>query len=176
MYQQALSGLTNLNTRWYNGTEYQVFGFEYHPGATGNVTWFVGSDKTWTLDGRAIGPNGNIGQRMIPLEPMSMVMNLGMADNFAPQNSSIHEYMPAFLRVDHIRIYQDPDDESITCDPPGYETTSYIRDHPKAYSNQNLTLWYVYPCLQKVKRKTVVMFPREDAGYHWPKNSYMHTC
>lgn len=153
MYQQALSGLTNLNTRWYNGTEYQVFGFEYHPGATGNVTWFIGSDKTWTLDGRAIGPNGNIGQRMIPMEPMSMVMNLGMADNFAPQNSSIHEYMPAFLRVDHIRIYQDPDDESITCDPPGYETTEYIRDHPKAYSNQNLTLWYVYSFLQKAKRK-----------------------
>lgn len=136
-----MSGLTNLNSRWYNGTEYQVFAFEYTPGATGQVTWFVGADKTWTLDGRAIGPNGNIGQRMIPLEPMSLVMNLGMADNFAPQNHTIRQYMPAFLQFDYIRIYQDPDDISVTCDPPGYETTDYIQQHFKAYDNHNLTSW-----------------------------------
>ncbi|KAJ5666729.1 hypothetical protein N7462_011138 [Penicillium macrosclerotiorum] len=157
IYQQAMSGLTNLNSRWYNGTEYQNFAFEYTPGATGNVTWFVGADKTWTLDGRAIGPNGNVGQRMIPLEPMSVVMNLGMADNFAPQNHTIREYMPAYLRFDYIRIYQDPDDVSITCDPPGWETTGYIEAHRRAYDNHNLTTW-------------------ADAGYHWPKNSYMHGC
>ena len=135
-----MSGLSNLNSRWYNGTEYQIFAFEYTPGATGNVTWFIGADKTWTLDARAIGPNGNIGQRMIPLEPMSMVMNLGMADNFAPQNKSIREYMPAYLRFDYIRIYQDGDGE-LTCDPEGYETTGYIANHPEAYNNPNLTHW-----------------------------------
>lgn len=141
VYQQAMSGLTNLNSRWYNGTEYQIFAFEYTPGAKGNVTWFVGADKTWTLDGRAIGPNGNIGQRMIPLEPMSMVMNLGMADNFAPQNHTIRQYMPAYLRFDYVRIYQDPDEISVTCDPPGYETTNYINEHRRAYDNHNLTNW-----------------------------------
>ena len=142
-YQQAMSGLSNLNSRWYNGTEYQKFAFEYHPGDKGNVTWFIGADKTWTMDARSIGPNGNIGQRMIPLEPMSMVLNLGMADNFAPQNHSIREFMPAYLRVDYVRIYQDPDDDdsTITCDPPGWETTKYIEDHPKAYMNHNLTSW-----------------------------------
>ncbi|EPS28235.1 putative cell-wall beta-1,6-glucan active enzyme [Penicillium oxalicum 114-2] len=157
IYQQAMSGMSTLNSRWYNGTEYQTFGFEYHPGATGNVTWFIGENKTWTLDGRAIGPNGNVGQRMIPLEPMSMIMNLGMADNFAPQNKSIREYMPAYLRFDYVRIYQDPDDISVTCDPPGYETTSYIKEHLKAYENHNLTTW-------------------ADTGYNWPKNSYMNDC
>jgi beta-glucanase (GH16 family) len=145
VYQQAMSGLSNLNSRWYNGTEYQIYAFEYAPGDKGNVTWFIGPDKTWTLDARAIGPNGNIGQRMIPLEPMSMVMNLGMADNFAPQNKSIREYMPAFLHVDYVRIYQDPDDVSVTCDPPGWETTEYIETHRKAYDNANLTTWYVNP-------------------------------
>lgn len=144
VYQQAMSGLTNLNTHWFNGTEYQEYAFEYQPGADGQVTWFVGADKTWTLDGRSIGPNGNIGQRMVPLEPMSLVMNLGMADNFAPQNKSIREYMPAYLRFDYVRIYQDPDHISVTCDPPGYETTAYIEAHKKAYLNQNLTSWYVF--------------------------------
>ncbi|KAJ5646022.1 hypothetical protein N7490_002394 [Penicillium lividum] len=156
-YQQALSGLSNMNHRWYNGTEYQIFAFEYTPGDKGDVTWFIGSEKTWTIDARAIGPNGNIGQRPIPLEPMSIILNLGMADNFAPQNHTIRQYMPAYLRVDYIRIYQDPDDLSITCDPPGYETTQYIKDHQRAYDNRNLTSWV-------------------DAGFKWPKNSYMDTC
>ncbi|OJJ76368.1 hypothetical protein ASPBRDRAFT_51991 [Aspergillus brasiliensis CBS 101740] len=157
-YQQAMSGLTNLNNRWYNGTEYQVFAFEYTPGAVGNVTWFVGQDKTWTLDGRAIGPNGNVGQRMIPMEPMSIVMNLGMAWSFAPINDTIRDIMPGIMRFDYIRIYQDPDNISITCDPPGYETTEYIATHAEAYNNNNVTT-----C-------------RDAAGYDWPTNSLMHGC
>lgn len=138
-----MSGLTYLNNNWYNGKAYQTFAFEYTPGATGEVTWFVGQNKTWTLDGRAIGPNGNIGQRMIPLEPLALVMNLGMAESFAGINDTIHNYMPGVMRFDYVRIYQDPDNISVTCDPPGYETTSYIEKHPLAYNNPNKTTWYV---------------------------------
>ncbi|KAI9042891.1 SKN1/KRE6 family beta-glucan synthesis-associated protein [Aspergillus affinis] len=156
-FQQAMSGLTNLNNDWYNGSAYQSYAFEYTPGAEGNVTWFVGADKTWTLDGRAIGPNGNIGQRTIPMEPLAVVMNLGMALSFAAINDSIKSYMPGYMRFDYIRIYQDPDEVSVTCDPPGYETTDYIKEHPNAYNNVNKTTW-------------------ADAGYDWPKNSFMHGC
>ncbi|KAE8348494.1 beta-glucan synthesis-associated protein-domain-containing protein [Aspergillus coremiiformis] len=156
-YQQAMSGLTNLNNDWYNGSEYQVYAFEYTPGAVGNVTWFVGQDKTWTLDGRALGPNGNVGQRMIPLEPMSIIMNLGMAYSFAPVDDVIRKFLPGFMRFDYIRIYQDPDNISLTCDPPGYETTEYIAKHPNAYQNINKTTW-------------------SAAGYEWPKNSFVHGC
>ncbi|KAL4893043.1 beta-glucan synthesis-associated [Aspergillus ambiguus] len=156
-YQQAISGVTNLNNDWYNGSAYQTYSFEYSPGSTGQVTWFVGADKTWTLDGRAVGPNGNIGQRMIPREPMSIVMNLGMSHSFAGINDTIREYMPGFMRFDYVRIYQDPDQESVTCDPPGFETTEYIAKHPKAYKNANKTTW-------------------DSTGYEWPKNSFMHEC
>ncbi|KAI9368592.1 beta-glucan synthesis-associated protein-domain-containing protein [Aspergillus egyptiacus] len=156
-YQQAMSGLTNLNNNWYDGKEYQLYAFEYTPGADGDVTWFVGREKTWTLDGRAIGPNGNVGQRVIPLEPLAMVMNLGMAWNFAGIDDDITSYMPAYLRFDYIRIYQDPDEISVTCDPPGFETTEYIANHPVAYQNLNKTTW-------------------EEAGYDWPKNTFMHEC
>ncbi|XHG02224.1 hypothetical protein AWENTII_005579 [Aspergillus wentii] len=156
-YQQAMSGLTNLNNDWYDGNEYQVYAFEYSPGGDGSVTWFVGDDKTWTLDGRAIGPNGNVGQRVIPMEPLSIVMNLGMATSFAPINESIANLMPGFMRFDYIRIYQDPDNISVTCDPPGYETTDYIAKHGEAYNNVNKTTWH-------------------SAGYDWPQNSFMHQC
>jgi beta-glucanase (GH16 family) len=140
-----MSSVTNLNNDWYNGHEYQTYAFEYTPGADGQVTWFVGPEKTWTLDGRAIGPNGNVGQRVIPVEPLAIVMNLGMAWNFAPIQPGIENHMPAFMRFDYIRIYQDPDEVSVTCDPPGYETTEYIAKHPNAYRNINKTTWYGYP-------------------------------
>lgn len=144
-YQQAMSALTKLNNKWYDGNEYQVYAFEYTPGADGDLTWFVGQDKTWTVDARSIGPNGNVGQRVIPTEPLSIVMNFGMSNSFSSINmTAIGKLLPATMRVDYIRIYQDPDENLMTCDPPGYETTEYIKNHPEAYSNPNLTHWYVY--------------------------------
>lgn len=141
-YQQALSGLTNLNNQWYDGNAYQKYAFEYAPGATGNVTWFVGDQKTWTIDGRAVGPNGNIGQRVMPMEPMSVIVNFGMSDTFAPLNmTGLAPLLPATMRIDYIRIYQDPDNFMVTCDPVGYETTGYIQDHIDVYSNPNVTQW-----------------------------------
>ncbi len=45
--------------------------------------------------------------------------------------ANLAELMPATMRFDYIRIYQDPGSESVTCDPDGYPTTSYIRNHPE---------------------------------------------
>ena len=146
-FQQALSGVTNLNNNWYNGKAYQTYGYEYTPGDTGNVVWYVGDEKTWKLDARAVGPNGNIGQRVIPLEPMALVMNFGLSMNFAVLNlTGLAPLMPATMRFDYVRLYQDPNSESITCDPPGYETTDYISRHMDSYANANKTLWYDFQC------------------------------
>ena len=146
-FQQAVSGITNLNNDWYDGNEYQVYAFEYEPGADSYVTWFVGADKTWKLDGRALGPNGNIGQRIIPNEPMALIMNLGMSDSFVSLNmTGLAPLLPATMRFDYVRVYQDPESKSVTCDPEGMETTGYIEEHLEAYMNPNLTLWYVPFC------------------------------
>ena len=143
-FQQAASGLTNLNNDWYDGKQYQIYAFEYNPGSSGDVTWFVGQDPSWKLDARSVGPNGNVGQRVIPQEPMSMVMNFGMSTGFSSLNlTGIAPLLPATMRFDYVRIYQDPGSESVTCDPDGYETTSYINEHIEAYTNPNLTRWYV---------------------------------
>jgi len=142
VFQQAISGVSNLNNDWYDGNAYQSYAFEYAPGGDGYASWYVGKDETWTLDGRAIGPNGNIGQRVLPQEPMSLVVNFGMSNGFAFLNmTGLGALMPATMRVDYIRIYQDEDDQIMTCDPPGYPTTEYIARHPGPYHNPNLTLW-----------------------------------
>lgn len=141
VYQQAVSSLSNLNNNWYDGKAYQSYGFEYEPGANGYITWYVGDDPTWKLVGNAVGPNGNIGQRVIPQEPMSIVANFGMSNSFSAINlTAIGGLLPATMRLDYIRIYQSSGDE-MTCDPVGYPTTQYIASHPAPYANNNLTEW-----------------------------------
>ncbi len=142
-FQQAVSAVTTLNNEWYDGNAYQTYGFDYVPGPEGQVAWYVGPDRTWTVTGQSMGPNGNIGQRTIPEEPMTVIINFGMSPSFSAINwTAIGQLLPATMRIDYIRIYQD-DDGELTCDPEGYPTTQYIADHPEAYNNPNKTHWYV---------------------------------
>ena len=157
-FQQAVSTTTTLNNSWYDGMQYQKYAFEYAPGAGEDayIQWYVGDDEMMKFDARAIGPNGNVGQRLISEEPMSMVINLGISENWVNIDyAALH--FPTIMRIDYVRIYQKEGEELMTCDPPGYETTQYIKDHPAAYNNPNFTHW-------------------EDAGYEWPKNTLMNDC
>lgn len=157
-YQQALSAVTWLNNDWYDGKGYQTYGFEYTPGASGDITWFVGDQYTYRMDHRAIRPNGNIGQRVVPEEPLTIIMNFGMSNSFAQVFlPNLAQLMPATMRFDYIRIYQEEGSQSVTCDPPGYPTTQYIKNHNDVYQNPNKTLW-------------------KDTGYAWPKNSLVDSC
>jgi beta-glucanase (GH16 family) len=158
VFQQALSGLTNLNNDWYDGKAYQKYNFEYTPGGKGKITWSVGDVLSWALDYRSIGPNGNVGQRVIPTEPMSVIMNLGMSEGYSPVNlPELDKTFPATMRFDYVRIYQDPDSVSVTCDPPDYPTTPYINKHMDVYTNPNITTW-------------------ENTKYKWPKNTLVNDC
>ena len=161
-YQQAISGVTYLNNAWYDGNAYQTYAFEYRPGGAadgGYIAWLVGGRPSWTLDARAIGANGNVGPRLVPQEPLAMVVNFGMSDSFAAINTSgIAATLPATLRVDYVRVYQDPSvAHAVTCDPPGFPTTPYIARHARPYRDPNVTSW-------------------ADAGYSWPRNSLVHGC
>ena len=157
-YQQAVSTTSMLNNNWYDGQEYQKYAFEYTPGddESAAVTWFIGDQEMMRFDARAIGPNGNIGQRLISEEPMSMILNLGMSHSWVNVDFGSLKF-PTVLQIDYVRLYQPPDSQMVTCDPPGYETTDYIAQHLAAYNNPNLTHW-------------------TDAGYVWPQNQFMGGC
>lgn len=157
-YQQAVSTTTMLNNSWYDGQEYQKFAFEYEPGRDKNafVAWTVGDAEMMRFDARAVGPNGNIGQRLISEEPMSLILNLGISHSWTDVDFSALRF-PTVLQIDYVRWYQRPDAQMVTCDPPGYETTEYIKQHPNAYQNPNYTRW-------------------EDAGYTRPLNTLMDGC
>ncbi|KAK9451028.1 beta-glucanase, GH16 family [Limtongia smithiae] len=141
--QMAVSAVTALNTNWYQGVEYQSYGYEYEPGTDGYIQWKVGDTATFAMDAAALRPNGNIAQRPIPEEPMSIVLNFAISDNWAYIDWQEFHF-PLFMYVDYVRIYQKEGNETLTCDPEGYPTTDYISDHPKAYLDYNVTTWYVY--------------------------------
>ena len=173
-FQQALSGLTTLHSDWYDGKAYQSYGFDYSPGATGSVAFTLGGTKTWKTTGQSIRPNGNIGQRVLPEEPLSIILNLGMSPGFSAIDfAALRPLMPAALRVDYVRIYQDAAGE-LTCDPAGYATTPYIAAHPAPYANPNLTRWYAAFPRRALPRLTDAS--RHDTEHEQPRNAFMHAC
>ncbi|KAL5411093.1 hypothetical protein PMIN04_010379 [Paraphaeosphaeria minitans] len=157
-FQQAVSATTNLNLDWYDGKAYQRFSFEYVPGDKegSHITWKIGGETMFTLDGRALGPNGNIQARQISQEPMSLVLNLGMSNSWTWINWA-ELVFPTVLRVDYIRWYQKKGENMVTCDPPGFETTNYIKEHIRAYTDPNLTRW-------------------DQTGYGLPKHKLNSDC
>lgn len=160
-FQQAVSAVSTLNTTWYeignNAGNYQLYGFEYlHDNSKGHITWYVGQDATFTVQSYALGPNGNVGFRRISKEPMSLIMNMGLSNNWAYIDwPSIH--FPSTMQVDYVRIYQPPGNISMTCDPANFPTTNYINAHLNAYMNVNLTSW-------------------AGAGYKYPRNKLVNGC
>ncbi|KAF2760672.1 beta-glucan synthesis-associated [Pseudovirgaria hyperparasitica] len=157
-FQQAVSATSNLNNNWYDGKQYQKYAFEYVPGSgeSSYIAWYIGDDVTFKMNADAVRPNGNSGQRIVAEEPMSLVLNFGMSTNWAFIDWE-HLVFPAVMRVDYVRWYQPKGSQSVTCDPPGFETTEYIANHPEAYNNINKTLW-------------------SQTSYKWPKNTLMDGC
>lgn len=158
--QQAVSGTTTLNNDWYEKKglgQYINIGFEYLNGRDdGYLMWFIGDQPSLTVYSYALSPNGNVGWRDMPKEPMALVMNLGLSNSWDAISWPDLEF-PVTMSFDYIRIYQPPNKKNIGCDPDGYPTTSYILEHPKAYQDMNLTTW-------------------DDTGYGWPKNSLVDKC
>ncbi|CCK68517.1 beta-glucan synthesis-associated protein SKN1 KNAG_0B00690 [Huiozyma naganishii CBS 8797] len=160
-FQQAVSAVTSLNTSWYqfgpDAGSFQTFGLEYRNDDTdGYLQWSIGNKPTYTIHATTLHPNGNINWRQISKEPMSIVMNLGISNNWAYIDwRSI--FFPVTFSIDFIRIYQPTDATSLTCDPPDYPTYDYIQGHLLAYTNPNLTHW-------------------DQAGFSTPKNILTGKC
>lgn len=55
-----------------------------------------------------------------------LIVNLGMSRNFGYVDLD-HLTFPTTMKVDYIRIYQDPDNINIGCDPPDFPTAAYIK-------------------------------------------------
>ncbi|KAG8751924.1 beta-glucan synthesis-associated protein [Serendipita sp. 396] len=172
VWQQAASVVSRTNQRCYEGAVtpcHSVYGFQYKPGNAddnGHVTWVNDNKLSWTMHAAGFGadPVAQISERVVPKEPMYIIMNLGMSPGFSDIDfEAIDAMLPAHMSIDYVRVYQYPDEINYGCDPPNYPTASYINRYIEAYSNPNLTQWSASV---------------EDGGYEQPipKNRLIDNC
>lgn len=105
----------------------------------------------------AADPLVEISARPVPQEPMYLIMNLGISENFGVIDFE-HLTFPTTMRVDWIRVYQRSDSINIGCDPKAFPTEAYINEYIEAYTNPNLTTWV------------------DDFKQPFPKNSFLGQC
>ncbi|KAJ7211437.1 beta-glucan synthesis-associated [Mycena rebaudengoi] len=149
--QQAISALTSVPDAGFQGSgaQFVKYGFEYWSGPkkpdSGYVTWQVDGVQSARVGAGALGPDmgtdgSQVGRRLIPLEPMSIVLNLGISKNW--QDIKLETMVfPAEMLVDYVRVYQRDGETNIGCNPSDFPTTDYIKAHYEAYSNPNITQW-----------------------------------
>jgi beta-glucanase (GH16 family) len=150
--QQAVSALTELPSDMFQGSG-QVFttlGFEYWSDPSdptgGFITWQSAGQQSARLGATAVGPDtdpvtgSGVGQRLIPVEPMAIVLNLGISANWQTIDVTTMEF-PSEMLIDYVRVYQRKGHTNIGCDPKDFPTADYIQRHIDSYSNPNLTAW-----------------------------------
>ncbi|PIL29702.1 hypothetical protein GSI_08140 [Ganoderma sinense ZZ0214-1] len=160
--QQTASVVTETNQEAYEltGNVYSVYGIQYKPDFDGAyISWISDGKVAWTLRqaGVAADPVVEIGLRPVTQEPMYIIVNLGIPQNFGYVDFD-HLTFPATTKIDWIRVYQDPDNINIGCDPEGFPTAVYIDEYIEAYTNPNLTTWH------------------DDYKQPIPKNSFLGQC
>ncbi|OAX42120.1 glycoside hydrolase family 16 protein [Rhizopogon vinicolor AM-OR11-026] len=162
-YQQALSAVTYIDSENYNGQGFAQYGYEWWSNPSnrpeGYIQWYSEGQETWKVTSASIGADTtvDISARLIPEEPMYIILNLGLAPSFQEQDF-MHMTFPSEMYVDYVRVYQrEGIQNGVTCDPPNRPTADYIQNHLNAYSNPNLTTW-------------------AQAGYSFPSNSYTTGC
>ncbi|KAJ1679228.1 hypothetical protein EV182_002473, partial [Spiromyces aspiralis] len=140
--QQCASGSHFIDSAWRDGKAYQTYGFEYEPGPDGYLQWYSGPHGVWRLESDAIGPNqlSRVNRRMIPEEPMYIILNFGMSKSFSYVDLDNLKF-PSTMYIDYVRLYQHPDKIRLSCDPEDRPTAKYIQDHARAYFNPNITTW-----------------------------------
>ncbi|KAH6901573.1 beta-glucan synthesis-associated protein-domain-containing protein [Coprinopsis sp. MPI-PUGE-AT-0042] len=151
--QQSVSGVTRVPSDMFQGLpnkRFVTFGFEYWANPSnieeGYVWWQVDGNQTHRIGARAMGADpeegggAGIGQRLIPEEPMAIILNLGMSPNWQEIHLETMSF-PGEMLVDYVRVYQRRDAINVGCDPKDYPTKKYIEDHLPAYSDVNMTAW-----------------------------------
>ncbi|KAL0059726.1 hypothetical protein AAF712_013522 [Marasmius tenuissimus] len=150
--QQAVSGLTRVPDDGFQGApnkRFVTYGFEWwaDPNDRDNsfITWQVDGKPSVKLTPKAVGPDkgpegSQVGQRIIPEEPMAMILNMGISKNWGAIDFDTLIF-PAEMQFDYIRIYQREGHTNIGCNPKDYPTMDYIQRHLEAYSNWEQVDW-----------------------------------
>jgi len=162
VFQQALSGVSTIDSANFGGNNYSTYGFEWWSDPKhrdqGYVTWMSEGDPTWQVTTASLAGDSTSGisSRLISEEPHYLIFNLGMSPGFQQQDFK-NLVFPSAMYIDYVRVYQRQGSQNVGCDPKNYPTNNYINNHLNAYMDANLTTW-------------------DQAGYTFPRNSKYDSC
>lgn len=162
-YQEdAISVNTDLNQTHFDSMH--VYRLEWEPGSTeggGYIEWYLDDDFIFGISGDDLAATTGA---MIPAEPMYLILNTAISHRWGmpepcdiahcpmcwrcydctnpdcqctlPDGMKGCKNLPAEMRIDYIRLYQDADNQKHTvgCSPPGYPTSEYIAAHQEDYA------------------------------------------
>jgi hypothetical protein len=113
--QQTISGLTRVPSDTFQGLAqlghpkpYKVFGFEYLSDPSDPSTGYMSVDgkALYKMDATAVGLDSEaqggsgVGQWLLPLEPMSIILNLGISHTLQVMQITVKEKLgPNFIRI-----------------------------------------------------------------------------
>jgi beta-glucanase (GH16 family) len=151
VYQEAVSAVTPIPDNAYenSGAKFTTYGVEYEPdwrqNGGGFITWYINGKATWTTLGAVVPPRPaiDLSQRIIPVEPMAIIMNLGLSRGFQANLDFDTLTFPATMKVDYVRVFQNDNTQKdlVSCDPADHPTSAYIKKYEEVYNNVNHTIW-----------------------------------
>ncbi|KAH8827236.1 beta-glucan synthesis-associated [Flagelloscypha sp. PMI_526] len=148
--QQAVSSVSKVADDGFQGSGARkvVYGFEYWANPSnrdeGFISWLSDGVQDTRMGAKAMAADvaggSGVSARLIPEEPMSIVLNCGLSVNWQTPDESTMTF-PGEMLFDYVRVYQRKGHENYGCDPKDYPTAQYIQDHLDQYSNPNKTVW-----------------------------------
>jgi len=156
----ALSGgIVNLNDL---DTRYWTYRMEWKVGPSGHLSWHYDGNFVWGMSAASFGAYSSCSEsggkktcqrtppRMIPNEPMSLVMNTAIGTWNGGKTALDGKHWPALFYVDYVRVWQVDDELNIGCNPPDFPTKAYIEKNAELYGEPVLPSGYdtcpeIYP-------------------------------
>ena len=137
-----------------------IYRLEWQPGHYGYLDWYLDDELVFSIEGSSIH---ELTGAMIPEEPMYLILNTAISHQWGmpepcdiancptcwrcydctnpecqcglPDGMKFCKNLPAEMRIDYIRLYQDPSDPSheLSCSPLSHPTAEFIAAHPERY-------------------------------------------
>lgn len=145
-YQESISANALLNPTAYAGNNGSaIFAVEYVPsapstGELGYISWSIDGSETWRLEGAALAADDIASQRLIPTEPLYLILNLASGPSWGAPNLATMQ-LPNALEVEYVRVFQPTGSNRTSCDPPDHPTKKYIEAHIDMYNDSSVHRW-----------------------------------
>ncbi|PNW74802.1 hypothetical protein CHLRE_12g509200v5 [Chlamydomonas reinhardtii] len=147
-------------------TDFYVYGFDWKPKEY--IRWYINGKLIYEINQKALRAasnlaNQSVGERLIPVDPQYININLAMSNSFAAISPDIP--LPSSMEVDYIRVYQSRDSINVGCDTPEFPSQDYINKNVQRFK-VNLPGWEDYVGDSRVMGPT--MEPQEEPVDYTP--------